>query len=223
MPTPRGSSCTRGHGAVFLPRGDIGGGDSLTTLAVSPLPLTTMGSTAQPCCHQAPLAARPLPWQCQPPGEQQRQQWGWSWALWAPVAVPRAWQSQELSLGFQHPMGCAGSGGPSVGGRDASSPGSPLPWLGSPWKPTVPAAPSWERGSSGPGPAAAVPLSFIYIPAKEPATTAATSSRGPWLRSWVLSPCPQPCRSARSRPRQRDSHCRSWPRAWVPALRDRCP
>lgn len=68
MPTPRGSSCTRGHGAVSLPRGDIGGGDSLTTLAVSPLPLTTMGSTAQPCCHQAALAACPLPWQCQPPG-----------------------------------------------------------------------------------------------------------------------------------------------------------
>lgn len=88
--------------------------------------------------------------------------------------MPRAQLCQEQSLGFPHPMGRSGSGLAWAAG-DASSPGSPLLWPGGPCKPTASTAPWWERGSSYPGPAAAAPFLFIYIPEKEPAATAASS------------------------------------------------
>lgn len=120
-------------------------------------------------------------WQCQGHGNGNGRSWFWASRVpWAMLA-PKVWAG--------------------VDGCDASSPGSPLQWPGGPRKPAAPAAPSWERGSSCPGPAATAPLPFIYIFEKELATIAAASSRGPWPRSWGPSPCPQPCGSAWSPPR----------------------
>lgn len=134
-------------------------------------------------------------WQCQGHGNGRSRLWA-SCVPWA-VLASEVW--------------------PGVGGHYTSSLGSPLPWPGGPQKPAAPAAPSWERGSSCPGPAATAPLLFIYIPEKEPATTVASSSHGPWPRSWALSLCLQPCGSVWSPPRQRHRQCdsgwRSWPRA----------
>lgn len=148
-----------------------------------------------------------IPWQGSPspavPAPRNSRQWGqrqgWSWA------PGHRWQSQGHGYGRSclltsrvpwatlAPEVWAG-----VGGCDATSPGSPSPWPGGPRKPTAPAAPSWERGSSCLSPATAAPLQFIYIPEKELAT-AASSSCGLWLRR-APSLCPQPCRSAQGPP-----------------------
>lgn len=138
---------------------------SRSTVGLQPgSPTAGLGTDLSPPSPSSPLAAGPgcagIPF----PSSAR----GWSRAHRVPVAVPRARASSRSRFGLSRvpQAALAPEVQAGVGGRDAGSPGSPLPAPRprGPRKPSAPAAPSRERGSSCPGPAVAASLlSCLFI------------------------------------------------------------